>query len=111
MLLRRRVTFVFAVAALSGCATGTGGPEYMPIQPAGERVACVQDEDSDEDDISDACEIAFAQAFAPDFVAAKSACNWDDSVENGRLGGGYFFAVQRVDSSTTRIAYLPAFYQ
>lgn len=50
--------------------------------------------DQDGDSLSDVCELMLAQYFAPLLMIAPGGCNWDDSVEPARLGGGYLFAVQ-----------------
>jgi hypothetical protein len=103
-----RAGAVLALGLLAACATA---PVSTQRQPVGQRVVCSQDSDSDEDGLSDSCELAFAQAFAPDMIVARSACNWDDSVQEGRIGGGYYFAAQRIGDATIRIAYLPAYYE
>ena len=64
--------------------------------------------DSDRDGLSDSCELALARAFSPSLVVRSGGCNW--SAENTRLAGGYYFAVQPVDS-LVRIAYLPAYFR
>jgi len=73
--------------------------------------------DVDADGVFDACENGHAQHFAPMFVFARD-CNWDNSL--GRMGGEYFYAVERKSkfSSRTerwedvmRFAYLPAYYR
>lgn len=104
-----RFVYVLGLGLVLGCA----GRPVAPTQQSapGLTIACVQEPDSDVDGLSDSCELLFAQAFAPELVVASKACNWDDSVEDGRLGGGYYFAVRRVDSVTVRIAYLPAYYE
>lgn len=64
--------------------------------------------DSDFDGITDRCELAFASAAAPILVVRAGGCNWDSAAM--RTGGGYFFAVQPVDS-VIRVAYLPAYFR
>src|SRR5688500_12486484 len=54
------------------------------------------------------CAFQFASAFAPVLAVRSAGCNWDDTQQ--RLGGGYFFAAQRVDS-IVRVAYLPAYFR
>jgi hypothetical protein len=103
-----RAELVFAIGTLIGCARA---PVSVPTTAPGQRVVCSQDADSDDDGLSDSCELTFAQAFAPELVGARSACNWDDTVDPPRIGGGYYFAAQRVDDATIRIAYLPAYYE
>jgi hypothetical protein len=65
-------------------------------------------EDTDRDGTSDACELEFAVRVAPILVVHPAGCNWDG--DSNRIGGGYFFGVQRVDS-VMRIAYLPAYFR
>jgi hypothetical protein len=68
--------------------------------------------DRDLDGLDDACELALAQAFAPEMVVDPRDCSWDASAPPGRLGGGYLFAVQGVpDGRTIRVAYLPGYYR
>lgn len=57
--------------------------------------------------LSAACRAALAERFAPTLIVAPGGCNWDTSTR--RLGGGYFFAVERLDT-VVRIAYLPAYF-
>jgi hypothetical protein len=99
---------IWIIGVLIGCASA---PVSTQRSQPGKHIVCTQNSDTDEDGLSDSCELAFAQAFAPDLVVARSACNWDDSMDGGRIGGGYFFAVRRADSTTIRIAYLPAYYE
>lgn len=54
------------------------------------------------------CQLEFASRFAPVLVVRAGGCNWEARKE--QLGGGYFFAVQRVDS-VVRVAYLPAYFE
>lgn len=69
------------------------------------------DTDPDRDGTDEGCELALARAFAPRFIVSDGACNWDDSVGPGRLGGEYYFAAQRARGpGSVRIAYLPAYY-
>ena len=77
-------------------------PAIIPECAAAESV------DQDRDGLSDSCELALARAFSPSLVVRSGGCNW--SVENTRLAGGYYFAVQPVDS-LVRIAYLPAYFR
>ena len=64
--------------------------------------------DSDRDGISDTCELELAERFAPLLVARSGGCNWDAAVARPR--GGYFVAVQPVDS-VLRVVYLPAYFR
>lgn len=64
--------------------------------------------DRDRDGLSDSCEVALAHAFAPVLTVRSGGCNWD--YETGSLGGGYFYAVQPLDS-VIRVAYLPAYFR
>ena len=54
------------------------------------------------------CAFQFASRFAPVLAVRSAGCNWDQTHQ--RLGGGYFFTAQRVDS-IVRIAYLPAYFR
>lgn len=76
--------------------------EWLPCAPAPDAA------DMDADHLSDACELELASRFAPTLMIAPGGCNWD--AENDRPGGGYFFAVQRVDF-VIRVAYLPAYFR
>ncbi len=58
--------------------------------------------------LSSACKMAFASRAAPILVVRSGGCDWD--AENGRIAGGYFFGVQRVDS-VVRVGYLPAYFE
>lgn len=71
-------------------------------------VSSGSDPDSDADGLPDSCEAELARTFAPVFIVRSGGCNWD--LGNARLGGGYFYAVQPVDS-LIRIAYLPAYFE
>jgi hypothetical protein len=108
MLVTVRI-FAVALVIVAACAPTVVAPEQPAL--SGERVLCPAGLDSDRDQLSDTCELAFAQAFAPDLIVARSACNWDGSVNGGRIGGGYYFGMRRVDTATIRIAYLPAYYE
>lgn len=66
--------------------------------------------DVDADGVNDACELALATAFAPVLVVNPSGCNWDAAASPPRLGGAYFFAVQR-RGEALRIGYLPAYFR
>jgi hypothetical protein len=67
---------------------------------------CVDGPDSDQDGLSDACELTLAARFAPVLVVSEAACNWDPAT--ARLGGGYLFGVHP-RSDGVRLAYLPAY--
>jgi hypothetical protein len=68
--------------------------------------------DRDGDGLDDACELALAQAFAPELMVDRRDCSWDGRQESGRLAGGYLFAVQGASApATLRIAYLPAYFR
>ncbi len=62
--------------------------------------------DTDQDGLSDLCELRLAQRFAPALVASSAACNWDAS--RAQLSGGYLFGVAPTEGGV-RIAYLPAY--
>ena len=69
--------------------------------------ACAgQGADTDEDGLTDACEMELLVRFAPSFVASASACNWD--ADAGRLRGGYLIAAAPTEGGV-RLAYLPAY--
>lgn len=89
------------LAALSDAEAQTLG--HTVIQCSGDAVA-----DRDGDGLSDACETELAYAFAPLLRVRTDGCNWDEDA--GRLGGGYFYAVQPVDS-VIRVAYMPAYFR
>lgn len=97
-----------AAAAFLFCAAGWAAPAFASAQsnvlPCAQPIAA----DSDADALSDACERILAEKFAPTLIVRAGGCNWD--AVNVRPGGGYFFAVQPVDS-VIRIAYLPAYFQ
>jgi hypothetical protein len=73
--------------------------------------------DIDVDGLTDTCEGALAQAFAP-LLRVTPDCVWDDGPSDGgspvdpRLGGDYSYAVQGSPDNPNRIrlAYLPAYY-
>ena len=67
--------------------------------------------DSDGDGLTDACELALAQAWAPRLLADPADCSWTGESAARRLAGGYFFAVTplSMDGRGARIAYLPAY--
>ncbi|MFN2564549.1 MAG: hypothetical protein ABR499_05995 [Gemmatimonadaceae bacterium] len=68
--------------------------------------------DRDADGVDDDCELALAQAFAPELIVDPSDCLWDNGVRPSRLGGGYLFAAESTpDDRGIRIAYLPAYYR
>ena len=68
--------------------------------------------DRDVDGIDDDCELALAQAFAPELIVDPRECSWDASVEPARLGRGYLFAAERApDHRAIRIAYIPAYFR
>lgn len=72
-------------------------------------MSCVAtDDDADADGLSDACELGLADAFAPTLIARSGGCNWDANAQ--RLAGGYFYAVQPVES-VVRIVYMPAYFR
>jgi hypothetical protein len=68
--------------------------------------------DADHDGVEDTCEGALAAAFAPGLHTSTTECDWDAGW--GRLGGEYYYAVQRPFNDPVhhiRIAYLPAYYK
>jgi hypothetical protein len=103
-------TLALLILMLGG-ACYRGIPSGSNEERVGTRVTCSGVADTDRDDLADDCELKLASAFAPYFVVSTRACNWDASVQNGRIGGEYYFAVQRTDSGEVRIAYLPAYYE
>lgn len=62
--------------------------------------------DSDRDGLSDICEAALLERFAPAFVASPHACNWDQ--QTGRIRGAYLVAAEPIEGGV-RLAYLPAY--
>jgi hypothetical protein len=66
--------------------------------------------DSDRDGLSDACELAVAQAFAPELDIATGACNVIGTVSGPQLGGGYLFAAAPIPDGI-RVAYMPAYFR
>jgi hypothetical protein len=100
------VHWVLVAATLSAVSpSGTIEPVVIPAC----RADTAQQQDSDGDGLSDACELALATAFAPVLLVRASGCNWDVESAPQRLGGGYLHAVERVEGKT-RIAYLPAYF-
>jgi hypothetical protein len=77
--------------------------EYTVMHCGGQAAA-----DQDGDGLSDACESELAFAFAPLLRVRTGGCNWNEAVD--RLGGGYFYAVQPLDS-VIRVAYMPAYFR
>lgn len=67
--------------------------------------------DTDVDGITDRCEHALAQAFAPELVVDPGECSWSAAARPARLGGAYLYAVGRGPTGTLRLAYLPAYYE
>ncbi|HKW08796.1 MAG TPA: hypothetical protein VJO33_00365 [Gemmatimonadaceae bacterium] len=61
--------------------------------------------------MDDNCEFAVARAFAPLLKVNPNECDWDGGLN--RIGGEYYFAVQRNDEygPRLRIAYMPAYYK
>jgi len=95
-----------------------GDPIYAPVSPpAGLQVGydwngCVAPTiDADLDGVDDNCEFALARAFAPLLKVDGGDCDWDSGLN--RLGGEYYFAVQRNDElgPRIRIAYMPGYYK
>ena len=66
--------------------------------------------DADRDGLDDRCELALAQAFAPELIVDSRDCLWTEDSSLPRLGGGYFFAAQRTRAAV-RIVFLPAYYR
>jgi hypothetical protein len=104
------------IAMLAACSTGR--PVAVPaidnqtgaLLSASDTACSTTSPDLDNDGLSDSCELSLAQAFAPQLVVAGSGCNFDTSVSPSRLGGEYYFGVQR-SGDNVRIAYLPAYYR
>ena len=96
----------FFVATQFSCARS---PLQAPRVPAASALHCSAGPDADSDGLSDDCELAYAGMFAPHLRTAERGCNWDP--QNQRLGGGYYFAVSRIDARTVRVLYLPAYYR
>lgn len=66
--------------------------------------------DADEDGLSDACESALAEAFAPQLMFQGTRCTLPSAGTGDRLAGGYFHAAQPVRGAV-RLVYLPAYYR
>ncbi|HEU0012848.1 MAG TPA: hypothetical protein VFQ45_04155, partial [Longimicrobium sp.] len=91
-------SFSYAVAP-AGIYTG-----YTPS-------SCTSGSDVDWDGVTDACELALAQAFAPGLRIAYEDDVWEPS--RGLVGGEYYWGVNQAWVSgewRLRIAYLPAYY-
>src|SRR5215207_364319 len=67
-------------------------------------------DDIDADGLDDGCELALAQAFAPEMVVDSRDCLWRSDPAPPRLSGGYLFAA-RPASGGVRIAFLPAYFR
>jgi hypothetical protein len=101
-------SFVFAVLALlSACASMPS----LPVSAVNIDLVCSTGQDTDGDSLTDECELAFGRSFAPELIVSRYDCNWDASVGDGRLGGEYYFGVQKVSPDTVRLVYLPAYYR
>jgi len=68
-------------------------------------------DDADLDGVRDDCEHGIARAFAPVLVADAGECGWEEGPQEGRLGGGYLYAVQAHPSGGVRIVYMPAYHR
>lgn len=125
VLLAGTLTFLVAgcVTAVSTHRSVTSdreSPGVLAAEPVGIRIgwtegACLSPDrtapDADQDGVADACEHALAEAFAPELVFDEQECGWDAGGAPGRVGGGYFYGVQRApEGGRLRIAYLPAYY-
>lgn len=98
--------FICALLGASGCSTHAGATSA----PAGAAVRCAAGTDTDRDGLSDACELAFARAFAPLLRTAPGACVPGGTGAAELPPGGYLFGVRPLDGDTIRIVYLPAYH-
>jgi hypothetical protein len=98
---------LLTVLALLGTGAAMGGAAVATTDPSSPQATCRHDGvDADEDGLSDACEAALLERFAPTLVASPRACNWDAAA--GRLRGGYLVGAERIERGV-RLAYLPAY--
>ncbi len=79
----------------------------LPAAP----VSCdAQGVDGDRDGLSDRCELAMATRHAPLLNVSANGCNVVKREAAKRLGGGYLYAVARIQEGY-RIAYMPAYFR
>ena len=99
-----------ATAALVAIACGTASAP-RPVPTAAGALPTLDDcaalPDRDADGMSDACEVAFAEAFAPILLQSAGDCAFDTT--RGRIDGGYLHAAQPDGPDRVRVAYLPAY--
>jgi hypothetical protein len=99
------------IAACAHTPPGLGSPIGIAVSWTVDRCESPQT-DRDADGVDDACELALAQAFAPQLIVNSSDCSFEPAADPPRLGGGYLFAVQKAPrSGAVRIAYMPAYYR
>lgn len=97
-IVRLSLAFAFAMSDVAGTQ------DAVPIRECAEQSSV----DADSDRLADDCEFALAATFAPFMTIRSGGCNWDSA--QSRLAGGYFYAVQPIDS-VVRIAYMPAYFR
>ena len=96
-------------ACRAGSSPSASPATQTPLRVAPSPAECVRGADRDDDGLSDACELALAQAFAPVLMQNPNDCEWRTSGSQPRIAGGYVHVVQAVDAGRVRIAYLPAY--
>lgn len=114
-----RFHYTAFVSLVLGCTSGHSIPasEQTSLAPglrleAVDELCAVASPDTDEDGLSDGCELGLGRSFAPVLVVADRDCSMDSSVSPPRLGGEYYFGVQQTArEDAVRIAYLPAYYR
>ncbi len=105
--MQLRPCVLLLATVLCACATAS----QTELAAVGLEVACSPGVDRDGDQLSDACELALARAFAPLLRVAAGACNRDGEHTDQRLAGEYLYGVQPVDGDTVRVVYLPAYHR
>lgn len=98
---------------LAACAPATHDLHAPGVPSPWTAARCAEARtDVDRDGLDDDCELALADAFAPELVVDSRDCLWQEARESARLAGGYFFAAQpTTGEGSVRIAYLPAYYR
>ena len=107
-----RIVELLVVAAL-GCARPVreGPPAAEGLSLPWTAETCAGSAvDADGDGMDDRCELALAQAFAPELMVDARDCLWTAAPSPRRLGGGYLFAAQRT-AEGARLAFMPAYYR
>lgn len=88
--------------------------EGVPVEPAGIAVTagpCIDViPDRDADGLSDECEAALTNAFAPLLMMHSTRCTLPSAGADDRIPGGYFHAAQPA-RGVVRLVYMPAYYR